>query len=78
VAKSFKQMVVKLHAIPKSIVSNTDKVLTSQFWQHLLKLSGRTLRTSTVYHPQSDGQSEAPNKCLKMYVRCFTFDAPQE
>ena len=43
VAESFFTNVVKLHGIPKSIVSDRDKVFTSQFWQHLFKLQGTTL-----------------------------------
>jgi len=48
--------IVRLHGMPKSIVSNRDKVFTSKFWQQLFKLSGTTLAMSTTYHPQSDGQ----------------------
>lgn len=32
VAKTLMHHVVKLHGIPKSIVSDHDKVFTSQFW----------------------------------------------
>ncbi|WVZ04461.1 hypothetical protein V8G54_025267 [Vigna mungo] len=77
VAEVFLFTVVKLHGFPNSIVSNRDKVFTSSFWQHLLKLSGTTLNLSTAYHPQSDGQSEVVNKCLKMYLRCFTYETPK-
>lgn len=55
VAESFMHNIVKLHGVPKSIVSDRDKVFTSSFWQHLFKLQGTTLAMSSAYHPQSDG-----------------------
>jgi len=77
VANIFMHSIVRLHGMPKSIVSYRDKVFTSIFWQQLFKLSWTTLALSTVYHPQSDGQSEALNRYLKMYLRCFTVDNPK-
>ena len=77
VAELFFNTVVKLHGMPKSIVSDRDKVFTSIFWQHLFKLQGTTLAMSSSYHPQTDGQTEAVNKCLEMFLRCYTFENPK-
>ncbi|PNY16670.1 Ty3/gypsy retrotransposon protein [Trifolium pratense] len=77
VAEAFMLNIAKLHGIPKSIVSDRDKVFTSGFWQNLFKRQGTSLAMSTAYHPQTDGQSEALNKCLEMYLRCFTFQNPK-
>ena len=54
VAEVFMQNIVKLHGMPKSIVSDRDKIFTSQFWQHLFKLQSTSLAMSSAYHPQSD------------------------
>lgn len=78
VAEKFFDGIVKLHGIPSSIVFDRDKVFTSSFWIHLFKLQGTTLRMSSSFHPQSDGQSEALNKCLEMYLRCYVFDRPKQ
>ncbi|CAJ2661993.1 unnamed protein product [Trifolium pratense] len=77
VAEAFMHNVVKLHGMPKSIVSDRDKVFTSTFWQHLFKLQGTTLAMTSAYHPQSDGQTEVLNKGLELYLRCFSFNNPK-
>ena len=33
---------------------------------------------STAFHPQTDGQSEAVNKPIAMYLRCLTGDRPRD
>jgi len=78
VAHLFFSNVVKLHGIPKTIVLDRDPIFTSTFWQELFRLQGVTLAYSSAYHPQSDGQSEALNKCLEGYLRCYAGCKPKE
>lgn len=78
VAQSLLQHVIKLHGVPKTIVSDRDPVFTSNFWTELFHVFNTKLQMSTAYHPQSDGQTERINQCLEMYLRCATHDRPKK
>ena len=78
IARIFLDGVVKLHGIPQSILSDRDRVFTSQFWGEMFTLLGATLDHSTAYHLQSDGQSERVNQVLEMYLRCFSHLEPKK
>ena len=78
VAQLFLDHVYKLHGLPKTIVSDRDKVFMSLFWQSLFKMLQVELRMSSVYHPQTDGQTEIVNKCLETYLRCITRETPKD
>lgn len=63
VAKVFLNNVASLYGMPKSIVSDRDRIFTSHFWQTLFKRFGIPLNLTAAYHPQSDGQTERVNQC---------------
>ena len=50
--------IVKLHGVLMSIVSDRNPRFTSQFWPKHHKALETTLHFSTVFHPQTDDQSE--------------------
>ena len=77
VARAFFTEIVRLHGFPKSIVSDRDLVFTGHVWRDLFKQVGVQLKMSTTFHPQTDGQSEAVNKTISMYMCCITEDRPR-
>ncbi|XP_071724404.1 uncharacterized protein [Rutidosis leptorrhynchoides] len=77
VADSFVQDIVRLHGIPRSIVSDRDPVFMSNFWQEIFRSQGTQLRMSSAYHPETDGQTEVVNRTLESYIRCFASEQPR-
>lgn len=67
--------VVRLHGWPKVVISDRDPRFDSNFWSAVLKGSGTTLKMSTTYHPQTDGQTERANRTLLAMLRKFAGSA---
>jgi transposase InsO family protein len=59
-------------------VSDRDKIFLSTLWQELFRLAGVQLCMSSVYHPQTDGQSERVNQCLENFPCCFMHACPHQ
>ena len=78
VAEKFMEGIIKLHDMPKSIVSDCDPIFISYFWQEFFKMSGTKLQLSSVYHPQIEGQTEVVNRCVEQYLRCFVHQWPRK
>ena len=56
VAELFCSMVIRLHGIPRSIISNRDSLFTSKFSKKVFELIGTKLRMSIAYHPKRRGK----------------------
>jgi hypothetical protein len=61
--------VVRLHGLPKSIVSDRDSKFTARWWRELHRLLGAKLLMSTSYHPQTDGQTERTIRTVSQILR---------
>jgi transposase InsO family protein len=78
VAKAFMINIYRLHGLPSAMVSDRDRIFTSQLWRELFRLAGVELRMSSAYHPQSDGQTERVNQCMETFLRCFANAVPSK
>ena len=70
-ARLFFDNVVRLHGVPKSVVSDRGPQFGSKFWNALGELVSMRVNLSTAYHPQSDGQTERMNRTLGDMLRNF-------
>nr|GEZ78296.1 putative reverse transcriptase domain-containing protein [Tanacetum cinerariifolium] len=66
--------VVTRHGILVSIISDRDPRFTSNFWRSLQNALGTRLDMSTMYHPETDGQSERTIQTLKDMLRACAID----
>jgi len=74
----FIKEIYRLHGMPKTIVSDRDRIFASRFWPELFKLNDTTFCLSSAYHPQSDGQTEVTNRILETVLCCYVNDIPKQ
>ena len=73
-AQLYAKEIVRLHEIPKDIVSDRDRRFQVRFWQALQKAFRTKLNFSSSYHPETNGQTEWVNQILEDMLRpvCLT------
>ena len=76
-ARLFFKYVWRHFGLPSSIVSNRDGLLLGRFWKTLWSLMDTKLNFSTVFHPQTDGQTEVVNRTLVHLLRGYNAKRPK-
>ncbi|XP_047331390.1 uncharacterized protein LOC124934951 [Impatiens glandulifera] len=56
---------------------SAELTMISTVTSELLKVIGVNSLLSTVYHPETDGQTERVNQCLEAYLRCMSGYKPK-
>jgi Integrase zinc binding domain/Chromo (CHRromatin Organisation MOdifier) domain/Integrase core domain len=63
--------VIRLHGMPRKIISDRDVKFTSKMWTELWKGLGTQLAISSAYHPQTDGATERANRVILQMLRAY-------
>ena len=71
-AELYKENIVKLHEVPKTIVSDHGAQFVTKLWKSFHVSLGIKLLHSTAYHPLTDGQTEKVNQVLEDMLKACT------
>jgi hypothetical protein len=74
IANVFFKEVVRLHGLPRSIVSDRDTKFIGHFWRTLWKKLGTNLAFSSSYHPQTDRQTEVVKRSIEDLLRSLVME----
>jgi len=78
IVEFFMKEIFRIHGIPKMVISNRDAKFTGNFWKALFKGLDTQLNFSTVFHPQTDGQTEWVNRILEDMLRMYVMNQPKK
>ncbi|KAK9168962.1 hypothetical protein Syun_001102 [Stephania yunnanensis] len=64
IAFLFFKEIVRLHGVPRFVISNRNMKFVSHFWRRLWKKFGTKLQFTSAYHPKMNGQTKVVNRTL--------------
>jgi transposase InsO family protein len=64
IARVFVTEIVRLHDVPRKIISDRGSMFTGRLWTSFQEALGMQLNFSTTYHPETYGQNEGANQIL--------------
>ena len=67
----FMQYIVRLHGIPRNIITDRGILFNSGLWKQITEKLGIERRLSIAFHPQIDGQTKRTNAILEQYLRGY-------
>ena len=70
-ARLFRDNVWKLHRLLESVVLDRGLQFAVELMRKLNRILGIKTKLSTVFYPQTDGQTERINQELEQYLRLF-------
>ena len=68
-AHLFVRHYVKCHGLPMTISSDRDSNFTSKIWTSVTSIQKTQHNLSSVFRPQTDGQTERTNRFIEDYLR---------
>jgi hypothetical protein len=74
IANLFFREVVRLHGLPRSIVSDKDTKFVGHFWRTLWRRLGTNLYFISSYHPQKNGHTEVVKMSLGNLLRSLVIE----
>jgi len=67
-AQLFRDNIWKLHGLPDSIILDRGPQFAAGIMKELNHMLGIEIKLSTVFYPQTDGQTERMNQELEQYL----------
>jgi hypothetical protein len=74
IARVFISEIMRLHGIPKSIISDKGSMFTGRFWNNFQEALGTQIDFSTMYHPETDKSAERTNQILEDMLCMYLMD----
>jgi hypothetical protein len=71
VARLYLECVFPFVGLPEKIISDRDTQFTFKVFKEVCELLKVQQKMASMYHPQTDGQSEKTNQHVEMVLRIF-------